>query len=102
VEGYFSGERSVGLEFDPAVAVGFVHLVGAAPIEGDGMAVAGAAERAGDAAEGELAFGVAEEDVGGLDEVKEVLVPGFHLDDPPFALEAHAAASSGLGRRTRL
>ena len=65
MEGYFTDERSVILKFGPTVAVGLVHLVGAAPVEGDGFVVAGAAERAGDAPEGELAFGLAEVDVGG-------------------------------------
>ena len=63
------------LKFGPAVAAGLVHLVGAAPVEGDGVAVADTAERTGDATEGELAVGLAEEDVGGLDQVEEVLCP---------------------------
>ena len=59
MDGYFTDERSVSLKFGPTVAVGLVHLVGAASVKGDGLAVAGAAERAGDAAEGELAFSLA-------------------------------------------
>jgi hypothetical protein len=102
VEADFALERSIGLEFGPSVAAGLVHLVVAVPVELDCVVLAAAGESAGDAAEGELAAGGFDEDVGGLHQVRIVVVVVRHLDDPPLALTGHAAAPSSLGRRMRL
>ena len=72
---------------------GPAHFVVAVPAELNGVAITGAMDRAGDAAEGELAAALAiEENVGRLDHVSEVGRVVRHLDDAPFAL--HVAARS--------
>lgn len=105
VEADFTGDGAVVLKFGVAVAGGFVHFVEAFPCEVDaGLGVA-AIESAGHRAEAEFtAARIIEGNVAGTEKVDELLVPQFHLDDPPFAGErvGHVAASSSLGNRTRL
>jgi hypothetical protein len=102
VEADLALQRSVGVEFSPARPVGLVHLVVAVPVELDRVVTGAAGEGAGDAAEGELAAGGFEEDVGRLHHVGVVVVVARQLHDPPSAQDTHAAASRSLGRRTRL
>ena len=94
---------AVGLDFGPAVALGFVHFVVAGPVELDGVGGSAAEDLAGDAAESEFAGAVRlEDEVGRLDQLGIVLDIVRHLDDAPTAEEAHAGVASSLGSRTRL
>ncbi len=58
-------EGSIDLKLGPSFPAGLVQFVVAVPAELHGVIVAAASRGAGDAAEGELATGGFEEDVGG-------------------------------------
>jgi hypothetical protein len=67
VEADLPRDRSVGLDFGPAIALRFVHFVVALPGEGDVIAVTRAEYLPGDASEGEFTGAICRElDVGRL------------------------------------
>src|ERR1700693_4965674 len=103
MEADLARDRAIGLKLGRSVARGFIYFVVAVPGEVDGksICIAGSADGAGDATEGELAAAFAvEEDVGGLHHIGVAGLVVRHHDDAPLAL--HAAAPRSLGRRIRL
>jgi hypothetical protein len=98
VEADLSFEGAVFLQFGPTVAAGGLHFVVACPGELDGIAITGTVDGAGEAIEGELLAGLAEEDVGAW--ASHVVIR--RLNDASLALNAHADAANSLGSRMRL
>src|SRR5579871_16637 len=94
----FTFERSVIPQLGPAITAGWFHFVVSLPDELDGIAIAGAMDRAREAIEGELAANLIEQDVG----ARHGHVVTRRLDDAPAAPDAHADASRSLGSRIRL
>jgi hypothetical protein len=100
----------------PSTTTGGIVVIVAFPGElGAGRSVARAVaniEEAFEGTEGDLAVRAAlEADVGLLDKVEEVIIPGIHLDDPPTASEGFGegrdlghqrTSASRAGNRTRL
>ena len=86
VQGYFAFDRPVSLQVGPAGAAGRLHLIIAFPGELDGIALAGTVDGAGEATQGELATGLAEDDIGG---------------SSPYRSPAFRRSASGLGGSCR-
>src|SRR5215217_3667099 len=86
VEADLARKEPIFVEFGITGAADGIHLVEALPGEADAVRAVAAVETALDRAEDELAATLPiEGDVGGLDQIEEVGIPQFHLDDPPLA-----------------
>src|ERR1700685_1586308 len=97
-EANFAFERSVILQFCPAITAGWFHFVVSLPTELDGFAVAGAVDGAREAIDSDPPADRIEQDVG----PRHGHVIARRLDDVPPAPDAHAGAARSLGRRIRL
>src|SRR5215217_6589358 len=109
VEADLAREKPIFVEFGITGAADGIHLVEALPGEADAVRAVAAVEAALDRAEDELAATLLiEADVGGLDQIEEVVVPQLHLDNPPLAEQgmivgghqslARPAVHSGMAR----